>query len=365
MKRVLNYGFTGNKGGIETVALKVLKKVNRTEIAFDFLVFGNQIAYEQEFLSLGCNIYKLHETNNPLRRWIDFFRFFKMKRHEIDVFHWSACNLYSISPLFFAKLFKIKKIVLHSRQGDYIEKNFFNWIRHTIFKHIAPFFVDEFVSCSKVAARFMFPSFVVKKGKIRIIHNPVDIDDYKFSRTDREFVREKYKLKDLFVVGHVGVFLPFKNHIFLVDIFHEIKKRQPNSKLLLVGSGAEKTNIPKKIKDLGLENDVIFVGEVPKSAPYLSAMDVFLFPSINEGFPNVVIEAQTAGLQCFLSSAITSEVVFSKNLVEQISLKESAQKWALRILDKPSLCNRKIDDVYLNQLKIEKIVSLYQDLYLK
>jgi glycosyltransferase involved in cell wall biosynthesis len=142
-----------------------------------------------------------------------------------------------------------------------------------------------------------------------------------------------------FVVGHVGRYHPAKNHTFILDVFSEVLKLQPNSFLLLVGVNEGIRELENKIQKLHLQNNVIFAGVQPNVSDYLQAMDVFLFPSLYEGLPGAVLEAQTAGLRCFISDTITDEVCIT-DLVNVISLKKDARVWAEKLIKSQSYVRR-------------------------
>jgi glycosyltransferase involved in cell wall biosynthesis len=138
---------------------------------------------------------------------------------------------------------------------------------------------------------------------------------------------------DAFVIGHVGRFDEQKNHLFLVEIAAEVAKREPKMRLLLVGDGLLRPKIEQKIAQLGLTDRTIFAGsrhDVPRLM--LSAMDVFLFPSLYEGLGLVLIEAQAAGLPCIFSDVVPEEADLVKPLIRRFSLSEPASVWADAIL---------------------------------
>ena len=130
-----------------------------------------------------------------------------------------------------------------------------------------------------------------------------------------------------------------KNHEFLIEIFAEVHKRCEKSVLLLVGDGALKTQIEQKVTESGLKNSVVFTG-VRKDVPeLLMAMDAFVFPSLYEGFPVALLEAQAAGLPCFASDSVTRESGVT-DAVEYISLKQCAVCWAMHILSDKIVADR-------------------------
>lgn len=148
--------------------------------------------------------------------------------------------------------------------------------------------------------------------------------------TDRERIRNEYGINDEIVIGHVGAFKTPKNHSFLIKCFDLFLSIQPNAKLMLIGGGELREKIKTMCQEYNISDHVIFTGLQANVGPYLSAMDLFLFPSIWEGLPVSVIEAQASGLKCILSDSITKDVQLSY-LVKYLPLSLGENKWAKEI----------------------------------
>ena len=144
----------------------------------------------------------------------------------------------------------------------------------------------------------------------------------------RDKVRNDLGLTNELLIGHVGNFTGVKNHRFLLDIFAQIKKKRSMAKLMLVGDGPLRNEIEKYAEQLGVLDDVIFMGVRSDVNELVQAMDFFVFPSLFEGLGIVAIEAQTSGLPCIISDTVPDEAIVTKNLVTVMSLNESAEKWA-------------------------------------
>lgn len=174
-------------------------------------------------------------------------------------------------------------------------------------------------------------SDVFPKDCIEVINNGVFRE--KFSEcNNKEDCKERIGIpKDAFVVGHVGRFCEAKNHSFLVDIFVEIRKKEKKAKLLLIGTGETLSIINNKIQRLGIQEDVIILENRTDVPLLLNAMDVLLFPSLYEGMPVTVIEAQFARLPCIVSTEVDPSIKIS-DAVTFMSLDYSAQEWAERAL---------------------------------
>ena len=185
---------------------------------------------------------------------------------------------------------------------------------------------------SSEAACYTFGKKQLKNGKVKILHNAIPYRDFIFNCEIREKVRKNLKIEDKLVIGHIGRFDEQKNHKFLIEIFKEIKKNNENAILLLVGNGSLKEKVRKQVEELKLDDSVIFLG-VRKDIPQLlMAMDIFVFPSLYEGMPNTVIEAQATGLKCIISDTITREADIT-GLVSYTSLNNGIEEWKSKVLN--------------------------------
>ncbi len=167
----------------------------------------------------------------------------------------------------------------------------------------------------------------------KIIHNVFDIAKYQAKpELTKEQIREEIGIpKDAFVLGHVGRCFFIKNQSFLVDVFKHVAEQKKNSYLLMIGGG-DFSEIIAKLKTYGLSDKYQILSARTDVNVLLHAMDVFVFPSLLEGMPGALIEAQTAGLKCIASSAITNEAIVSKTAI-QIDLNDGAEKWAAKIIN--------------------------------
>ena len=173
----------------------------------------------------------------------------------------------------------------------------------------------------------MFPDKILNANNFTVIKNAIDVEKYRFSEDVREKYRKKLNVENNLVVGHIGRFMPQKNHKFLIDIFAEIYKKRPDATLILIGNGELFDDIKQYVEKKQLSSVVRFYGTTNEIPQILQAMDCFLLPSFYEGLPVVGVEVQASGLPLILTDTVTKEVDFS-DLVEYLSLDDSAEKWA-------------------------------------
>lgn len=215
-------------------------------------------------------------------------------------------------------------------------------------KLLRPIFYKTYThgfSCGELAGKWLF-----KNRKFEIINNGKDTEKFKYDEEIRKKMRHQYDLEDKIVIGHVGNFNEQKNHTFLMDILYNLVQINPNYYLVSIGKGNLQTEIEQKARKLEIEKNVLFVGESSEVEKWLQAMDIMVFPSKFEGFPNVLVEWQIAGLPCIISSAITKEVKIT-DLVQFISLEKSPKYWAEEICKVELQGRNLIKDKVIGQIK--------------
>lgn len=195
----------------------------------------------------------------------------------------------------------------------------------------------------------------------QIVNNGVNFRIFRNIEKTKDDIRKELEISsDAFVVGHVGRFSQPKNHLFLLDIFKEITQRCDKAFLLLIGSGELENQICEKIKSLELQKKVLILSHRTDIPELLNAMDIFLFPSLVEGLPVTMVEAQAVGLRCVVSEAIDENAILLPTTVVR-SLKDSVQSWADAVLDN-TLTNDKYGNIedYNMETAIKKLESLYR-----
>jgi len=320
------------KGGVESVVFNYYQFIQRTEFQFDFFIHDNS-PYEipLDIQKLGCAIYKIPSYKN-------IFSYIKtlkclFKQHNYTIVH-SHMSTISVFTLFAAKLANVPVRISHSHvtAGKGKGEFFRNTIKY-ILRLFSKLFPTHLFACSEYAGKWMFGQKAFDKGEITILNNAIDISKFVYDNPTRNRVRNKLSLKDQFVIGNVGRFMPQKNHNFLIDIFCEIYKKDTNCLLLLVGDGELKAQFEKKVKKLNLQGNVLFLGARDDVNKLYQAMDVFVLPSLYEGLGMVAVEAQIAGLPTIVSCRVPTESkVF--DFVDFVDLQEGAQEWAEIILSK-------------------------------
>ncbi|NCD09005.1 MAG: glycosyltransferase family 1 protein [Negativicutes bacterium] len=333
--KVLQVGMTENIGGMETYLIEYYRNLDRTKMRYSFvnITAERKMVFAEEIKRNGDSIYNvISRHRNPLKHYWQWLQLMAKHGKDYDALVLNTCSLNYVFPLVVAKLYGIKKRIIHSHNsGDEVRMTFKRKVLVSFNRVLFQWAATDYWACSKLAGEWMFSD----KKDFTVIHNAVNAAKFKFNFETRQRLRNELGLNDKFVVGNIGRFSYQKNHEFLIDIFREVKKVCDNSVLLLIGDSdfdlSCKDSVMRKIKELNLEKDVVFLGVRNDVNDLIHAMDCFILPSHFEGLPIVGIETQAAGLPCFFADTITQESKIT-NLVHFISLDSSPGKWAEKIL---------------------------------
>lgn len=363
------HGIVG--GGSEQVVLNYCSRMRG--IHFDLLYqYEPNRQILERFNEAGINCIQIpNKVHHPLKHLWTMFRIFR--RGKYDVVHSHLDWFMNSYVCFLAMLAGVKKRIAHHHQVYVTEAPFRAGIRHgTSFRALTrnllcsvmrvpcKLFATHWLACGEASAINGWGRKAFRTGKVTILPNAIDPERFKFSESARQEIRAKYGIKeDDFVIGHVGRFYPQKNHDFLVDVFAELHKQKSNVKLLLLGEGPLQRYIKQKVEALDLSNSVIFAGLQKDPSPFYSAMDVFAFPSLWEGLPLTLVEAQYSGLPCVISNNVTKEVVVSESceVVKEFSL----DLWVKSLMNSSAV--GRMNSIYFPNFDIGKIFSCLKQLY--
>lgn len=326
--KILQVGLDTHLGGIETYLFKITSHIDRNRFQFDFLAFDDEKpCFYDELTELGCNFKFVRGRRHSFFGNIRDVREL-IKKQQYDIIHCHLNSLSYITPVLEGIKFGAK-VIVHSRNAGSAEgssSSFFCRIN----KYILPYSKVTMVAVSDKAGEWMFG----KDRNVIILNNGIDTKSFAFSNTIRIEARKELSIhQDSEVIVHVGAFRPQKNHTFLIDIFKAYSSSHPDALLLLVGEGELKGDIEEKVKLLGLSNKVKFLGKRLDLHRILSASDKFLFPSLYEGFPNALIEAEASGLRCIVSDEITEQACFEDCI--RVPLSSSVDEWVKALSSAP------------------------------
>lgn len=373
MVKVLEVNVDDNGyGGVYAFVLNILKNIS-SDYHLDLCTFEH---FEQEenihdVQNHGGGIIFCGHGGNPVQKQFGCFKnlIHLVKENQYPVVHIHADVSYKLFLYALAaKIGGARKVLVHSHSSG-VEGRYRNikMLLQRIFKLFLPFTADEFLACSQKAGKWMYLPFIREEKNYHVINVCIDSSKYNYDPQRRNLIRSQMGLEDAFIIGHIGRFSYPKNHLFLIDIFNEICKKNPKSQLLLIGTyvgSVSYLNATKeKVRSLGLDKKVKFLGIRHDVPDLLQIMDCFLLPSKFEGLPTVGIEAQAAGLPCFFSDSITRELGITK-LAHFISLNESPEFWAQQILKNSCMDRENMSNIIKNagfdiQNEISKLEQLY------
>ena len=205
-------------------------------------------------------------------------------------------------------------------------------IMRTYFKKRMMPYLTHLFMCGIESGRWLYGE--QNESQFIMLNNAIDAAAYTCDPAKRIKMRQQLGLADELVVGHVGRFNPQKSHPFLLDIFAALLKKESNAVLLLVGGGEDMPKMQAKARELGIADHVRFLGIRSDVADLMQAMDVFAFPSLYEGLPVTMVEAQASGLPCIISDKVPPECILTEGIVDVMPLSAGAEAWAEKILEK-------------------------------
>lgn len=318
-------------GGAESRVMDSYRHIERERIQFDFCVHTEKKGYfDEEIESLGGRIYRIPRFQGVnlaeyRRAWKDFFKehpgYLAVHGHMT-----STASLY----LPIAKKAGVPLTIAHARSAGVdpgVKGLATKALRFSLGKK-----ADVCLTCSALAGEAVFGKKMTAAGRVTTVPNAIDAAAFTYAPAQRERIRREYGIGgDTFVIGHVGRFGHMKNHMFLVEVFDKVLKQRPDARLLLVGEGALIGQVREKAERLHILEQIIFAGKQGNISPFYQAMDYFGFPSVFEGLPGTVIEAQAAGLKCLVSDSVTEEVLITP-LAQAKPLQAGPEKWAETVL---------------------------------
>ena len=301
--RILQIVNIMDRAGLETMIMNHYRAIDRSKVQFDFLVHRPQRGeYEDEIEALGGRVYRAPRLYpQHCLSYRKFMRHF-FAEHGYPVVH-SHIDAMSAFPLAMARGCGVPVRIAHSH-SDAADRD----LKYPI----------------KEAARRKLPAIATHYWAC----NAIDLEGYRFDAETRVRMRAELGIaEDQVAVGHVGRFSAVKNHAFLVDILAEMRREGTNAMLVLTGDGELRHEVERKASSLGLDASVRFLGLRSDVSDVVQAFDVLAFPSLREGIPLSLIEAQASGLPVLASDAVSAEAMVLPN-AERLPLSAPVSEWA-------------------------------------
>lgn len=358
--RVLHISYKMHCAGIEAFIMNLYRHIDRSMVQFDFLVhYSKRHFYDDEIEAMGGRIYRLtvREDNNFLKYFSDLNKFFS--QHQEYVIVHAHMESFAMFYMPYVKKAGIPVRIAHSHNNK-VDPSFRGFIKNIMNKPFK-FYATEYMACSLEAARYLFGN-----RNCQIIHNAIDAKSFSFNLAIREEVRKELDIQNCLVVGHVGRFNTQKNHMFLINVMQKLTQINPEAILISIGEGSLLEDIKKKVRHLGLQDKVRFLGVRADINRLYQAMDIFVFPSRYEGLGIAMIEAQAAGLPVVCSDVIPFIAHITDN-IRTLSLAEYPEKWAeaINMLKFGYARKNMFEQIKAANFDIAKVAEDLQEYYLR
>lgn len=364
MIRVLHIVGAAVYGGISTVVLNYYNNINRSKIHFDIVVTDRYIGRNAKALEkMGCTIYPICLKSENINLYTSqLTKIIKEGNYNVIHVHGNDTSWVSLR---IAKKLGIRTRIAHAHTAGHLGANNLRFrVRQSICQFFNRYYATNLLSCGKNAGEFIYGRNGVKSKKHMVLPNAIDVSRFSFNFDKRQEIRSVLKLHNKFTVGMIGRVAPPKNTVYAISLFKAIKDKVANAKLLIIGDGPDMVKTKAEVERLKLDDDVLFLGQRSDVYDLFQALDLYLLPSLYEGFPVAAVEAMATGLPCLLSDTITNELSFGEN-IHYLPLSNPdvwgtvASQYSNLHLDR-SLGHQEVQD---NSLDITKVSKKLEELY--
>ena len=333
-------------GGKKNLVMEYYRHIDRSKVQFDFFcdTDSNSVPKE-EIEALGGRVYMIPPYQNIFANMKAMKNIFTKNKYPILHGYNSTMNIFAMLvgkqcgiPV------RINESISMGHKAD--KKN----LLKNMLKPFSKCFATHYMSNGEVCGRWQFGDKMFDEGKVTVFKTVIDTDKHQYEPHLREKCRKEFGLEDNIVIGHIGRFTAQKNTLFVIDIFHEIAKKEPRAKLLIIGHGELENEMMSKVKEYDIEDRVLNLGKREDIHQFYNAMDCFLLPSLYEGLPVVGVEAECCGLPMFFSTEIPRESSPCDDIGFFISLKRSAVDWAGKVLKETK---KNIDSRRTHQIEVK------------
>lgn len=349
--------------GVSAVVMNYYKYLPQEHVKCDFLLYEQAKSdLKSEILAKGSNVYVTGQPSAKNMRTYcrNVESFFTSHAEEYDVVHVHIPNA-AFVILSCAKKYGVPIRIIHShnaRGADGIVKK----ARNFVLNKWGICYANRYMACSNAAGEYLFGKKLCEKGQVTILNNAILLEKYRYNPQKRKEIRNALGVGDEVLLGHVGRFAEQKNHMGLLAIFSKLCEQGWKGKLLLIGDGELRDATMQRAERLGIKERVIFAGVVSNVNEYMSAMDIFLLPSLYEGLPVVCVEAQAAGLPCLVSTNVTREI----ELTDRVKFieNENIAQWCDAIEQMERAVPDRTEMVQMDDYDIEKQTRRLEEMYL-
>lgn len=357
-------------GGIRACIQNYISNINKDEFKVDVYAYGvSESPFKDQFERMGCHVH-MDPANDIADKHIILFiwklyRF--IKQGGYDVVH-AHCNLISAWVTLAAMIAGARIRISHSHSTAHLSGSRMQLIWSLLRRWVISCTATTQLACGRLAGETMYG----RRGHFYVLPNGITIDRF-MSRDENRIreLREKLNIPEgVKVYTNVTRMDPPKNHIFAVDVFHEIHKIDPTAIFIYGGviPPVQSTVdvVQARIKALGLEPFTRYTGPIMDIEHLYHLSDLWIYCSLHEGLPYGPIELQAASVPCLASDVITKEIDLGLGMVKFLSLDESPKTWAMAAVEtkKPTIGNDKIKHAFMEKnFCIQANVSMLEIVY--
>lgn len=355
-----------NRGGAETMLMNLYRKLDRTKFKFVFLTYnaGKQDDYDQEIYDNGDEIIKINgnHQSNPILLYRDLKQI--MNNRHFDCVH--AHTLFnSAVAMVVAKQANVKVRITHSHSSGVMKKN--NLINRTYFA-ISRYLIKKdsthFVACDQKSGEYLFGT----PFKGIVLKNGVDLTKFNPTTKVKYELDENLSKPNKIKLAAISSFYTVKNHKFMIEIAKRLDEKKIDFVMYFVGRGPLQAEIENKIAEYHLEKKVILLGVLNNVNELLPGLDFVLMPSLYEGIPVSLIEAQASGVPAIISTNISKDVDLKMGLIDFLEIENNYDEWVDHILESKAqkvtnpeyIKNVFIKNGYSVEKNLEKICKVYE-----
>lgn len=318
MIRVFMVGMSTDKGGVEAYISNLSGFLSDEKY---------EIVYSWPVMEVNGKTWVCPRNRHNYYKYAKFWKRF-FKENHFDVVYYNTCDIVSVDMLKFAKKAGVPVRIIHSHSTEnQIKMNMFHRITEKRNRKNIEKIATNLLACSEDAGYWMFPG-----KKFNVIKNGIDYSKYRYQLKNRTECRKSISVADGYLIGCIGRLDPPKNPLMSVEIMKEISKLNATAKFVFVGDGELRPQVEQKIKEYNLEDRIVLLGARDDANKWYSAIDCLIMPSLFEGLPFTLVEAQAAGLSCVVSNTVSGDANIT-GLIEYVDLNQSTKVWADHILE--------------------------------
>lgn len=351
-------------GGIQSFIMNIYRNIDKRQYKFDFLVTRRlENSLEKEAEELGANIYVVPPRSQGIRKNKQALKRFFSEHSDYDVIHEHESSLSYVEPLIIGKQFGIQKRIFHSHNTN--QKGLVHKVAHIFNQIRLRNIVTDVFACSELAAKWALGN-PNRNYPYVFIPNGIDVNRFEFNSAYCTELKKEFGIEeDYSVLGLIGRLTRQKNHRFLIDVFDSLCENG-KYKLLLIGDGELRTELENYAKTKKCCANIIFVGDRNDAYKFYSVLDCMIMPSINEGLPVTLVEAQASGLPCFVSDKVTKMVKIT-DLLHYLPLNNNPIEWAehIKSFSKEQCRKSYLNDVLKSDFNICNTVRIIENEYNK